>query len=524
MSASTAMPSRRSLLAAAGVTAGAAALGASTALAADAPAFDETYDVVVIGYGLAGAMTALSAVEAGAAKVLLVDAAPQGEEGGNSRFAAQAVLNTRDPEMMFEHQMAVAEGFDVDEDVLRAYCEGMEVSNLTKNFATLGVTEPVFWDEYFANTPEDQQNSGMKSLYEINTPEYPEYVGGESVNIATIHDGVSDAALYMAAQTAVEANEAITVWLESPATKLVQDPETKTITGVVVEHEGAETTIGANSGVVLCCGGFECNPEMIQTYLGFPNLVPKGGLYNKGDGIRMAQEVGADLWHMSNYEIFGIFGGYVPKTEVGKRYPMTVLYASAGSIIGVDEDGLRFAREGEWWSRHGHVRRDGGWHMANTSFAPFMVFDEAQKALLEEGGQISDEAWADTISASSVEELAEKMGVPAENLAGTIERYNGYAEAGFDPEQQRDPATMKPLDLSGTIYANPLSPSVLNTQGGPRRNAKSQVVDVNGEPIPHLYSVGECGGITTHLYEGGGNLSECIAFGRIAGTNVVELA
>jgi predicted oxidoreductase len=70
-----------------------------------------------------------------------------------------------------------------------------------------------------------------------------------------------------------------------------------------------------------------------------------------------------------------------------------------------------------------------------------------------------------------------------------------------------------------TMAAVELSPSMLNTQGGPRRNARSQIVRPDGSPIPRLYSAGELGSIYSHLYQGTGNIGECLAFGRIAGRN-----
>ena len=65
-------------------------------------------------------------------------------------------------------------------------------------------------------------------------------------------------------------------------------------------------------------------------------------------------------------------------------------------------------------------------------------------------------------------------------------------------------------------YAMPMSGLMLNTQGGPRRNENAEVLDTNGNPIPHLYSAGEMGGITSCMYQGGTNIAECIIFGEIA--------
>ena len=71
----------------------------------------------------------------------------------------------------------------------------------------------------------------------------------------------------------------------------------------------------------------------------------------------------------------------------------------------------------------------------------------------------------------------------------------------------------------GPYYAVELSPSMLNTQGGPRRNEHAEIIRPNGKPIGRLYSAGELGSIYSYLYQGTGNIGECLAFGRIAGRN-----
>jgi predicted oxidoreductase len=73
----------------------------------------------------------------------------------------------------------------------------------------------------------------------------------------------------------------------------------------------------------------------------------------------------------------------------------------------------------------------------------------------------------------------------------------------------------------GPFYAVELVPSMLNTQGGPRRNARAQIVRPNGDPIPRLYSAGELGSIYSYMYQGTGNIGECFAFGRIAARNAL---
>jgi predicted oxidoreductase len=79
---------------------------------------------------------------------------------------------------------------------------------------------------------------------------------------------------------------------------------------------------------------------------------------------------------------------------------------------------------------------------------------------------------------------------------------------------------LSPLDAA-PFYAVELSPSMLNTQGGPRRNEKGQIVRPDGTPIPRLYSAGELGSIYSYLYQGTGNIGDCLAFGRISARHAV---
>ena len=517
--------SRRNFITGAGAALAASSM-ASVAFADDAAAeFDDNYDVVVVGYGFAGGMAAISAADAGAEKVLLVDVAPEGQEGGNSRFCAQIVVYGQDHDELRNYYEGLGWKMNQDSDVLDAYVDG--IMGVPDIFKRMGVEDPCIWSE-FAATAEGEAGTGgndetdaqkIKRSFGAICPEYPEVEGSSTVDAVTMHPAYFDGAFYPVVQETVQATDAITVWLESPATHLIQDPESKAVIGVVVEHEGKEMRIGAK-GVVLSCGGFECNQQMIQDYLGCARLAPLGGLYNNGDGIRMAQEVGADLWHMHNYESLGMFGGNQFEVEDGDR---AILMLSArfkpsvkGAMICVAEDGSRFLREDQI-DRHGHLFSHGLWRIPNTSYRPWAVFDEAQKAILEENGHMPIDVDERLVSAADATELAGIIGADPETLAKTIERFNGYAESGEDIEFNRAPESMRAFE--GTLYALPLQPSVLNTQGGPRRNANAQVLDTNGEPIKGLFSAGECGGVNAFYYQGGGNVAECLVFGKLAGEN-----
>jgi predicted oxidoreductase len=119
--------------------------------------------------------------------------------------------------------------------------------------------------------------------------------------------------------------------------------------------------------------------------------------------------------------------------------------------------------------------------------------------------------------ADSIPALAALLGLDPAALADTVRRWNRSCDAGHDAEFGRT-LMLEPIAV-GPFYAVELSPSMLNTQGGPRRNERAQIVRPNGTPIPRLYSAGELGSIYSYLYQGTGNIGECLAFGRIAGGN-----
>ena len=498
----------------------AAAGTAATALASEAPsytfadtvAWNAEYDVVVVGFGGAGGVASVYAADAGA-KVLLCDAAPEGNEGGNTRFAAQMCVSGSDPDKLYRYyKEGLYWHYDIDEATLRAYTDGLcDMENLMKYID--------------AEDPSIVIPNGS-----IVTPEYPEFneIGGDTVVEWFVHKGMFDSGLWKTIRAAVEKRaDSIDVWLESPAVHLVQDPQTKTVVGVEIQREGKSVLVRAVNGVVLSCGGFENNPAMIQDYIGAVRLVPFGTTYNVGDGIKLGREVGADMWHMEAYESIGILSGNAWATDTGRLAfekkpgggnPLSLESGDygIGSIMLVGDDGGRFIDENAK-SRHGHVYSNGVWRMPVANWAPYLIFDQAQYEVLDADGYLTDDRKAKLLSAESAEELAALIGVEPEKLAQTIADFNFYAETGRDYHLGRDPESMRAL--TGTLYAAEFRAGVLNTQGGPRRNENAEVLGVDGKPIPHLYSAGELGGICAFQYNSGGNLGECMVFGKIAGTN-----
>jgi len=275
---------------------------------------------------------------------------------------------------------------------------------------------------------------------------------------------------------------------------------------------------------------------MIRDYLpGVPYCYTSGSPYNEGDGITMAMSVGADLWHMNNYAGPSMA---LKVPEVRTSFSMQALHFSKqmpGGMIVVGPDGRRFCDE-KYKTRHGKVPVNRRWAPLFTPCPMFMIFDHALFAAgplydkhpshgwtqiverydwSEDNGAELAKGWIKT--ADSLPALAGLLGLDPATLADTVARWNRGCDEQRDAEFGRklmlQPIAEKPF------YAIKLSPSMLNTQGGPRRNEKAQIVRPNGTPIPRLYSAGELGSIYSYLYQGTGNIGECLAFGRISGRN-----
>lgn len=476
------------------------------------------YDVIVLGFGGAGGTAARFAADQGAT-VLLVDAAPYGHEGGNTRYSAQHVAMAHDQEKISSYYKQLAAPFEINDCTLSVYLAGL-------------VAMPQYFEKYFGISPfiwsKDNQ-PGDHLANKNNLCEYPEFADAETFDFALVHNRDFDAELWkIIRQEVIKRKDQIAVWLNSKAEHLLQDPVTNEICGVVVKRRHQHYYLRAKRGVILATGGFENNPRMQQDYLHCHQLTPLGTLYNRGDGIEMAAEVGAKMWHMGNYESLGIIPSYViaEQKQVRGRQISGWQNVKSGSILAVANDGTRFMRE-DAKSRHGHIYEHGEYLLPQAYDNAWLIFDQQQfDKFVEEqhAGTLKYQAFfAKVIEAETVAALAQKITVPADNLTRTIQKFNQFAEAGEDLEFNRDPASLTKFDLNHPLYAIKLAPAVLNTQGGPEHDESARVLSASGEPIRRLYNAGELGGMCVNRYQGGGNLAECLIFGQIAGENAAKM-
>ncbi len=468
--------------------------------------WDAEYDVIVMGYGLAGAVASVRAADEGA-KVLLIEKAPQGEEGGNSRYAGQSMLTV--------------EGGAVNRDAALAYLKRVRGKYNTPDDATL----EAFIDTSLTSADWFKAHGGnpVEKYHKIG--EFQDIEGWDLMSCWSQNGGIHDAGTYLAMQRIVNDTPNLDVWYDAPATDLIQDPETKIIHGVRVNVQGKSYAVRALNGVVMTVGGFENNIQMIQDYHQLPEAYSKGALFNTGDGVKMGIAVGANLWHMRNTagpDLNAVDPGAKRSYGYAIIGPHALLSTnfSQYSVILVGADGTRFTSESVM-PGHGYVNFHGRKIQQPVSLPAYLVFDSAAFAQTIYKNWNNEEKVADgTIKkADTLAELTGILGLPEGSLEATVKQYNSFCASGNDVEFHRNPETLNALSESGPYYAFEVKPTYTNTQGGPERSAAGEVLDTKGKPIPHLYSAGECGSIWGDIYQGAGNLGECFAYGIISGKN-----
>ncbi|MDO4546836.1 MAG: FAD-binding protein [Clostridia bacterium] len=504
-------------------------------------AWDAEYDVVVLGYGGAGANAAVAAYEGGA-KVLLTDKAPEGLEGGNTQASGQFIMATDNPDELYTYLTTLMGKFNNwDDEAVRAYCEGC-AENFDWMTRVMGgdpelicpVEHPTAFMENMPGTVnnwtewENPWGLGRKG-YVYCWHEFPEYESGKHCLCLTASGTRFDRSYYNLCQAAVQARPEIEVWSEAPGRKLIADSQGVVI-GAVIEKDGKRLNVKANGGVVLATGGFEHNKEMVSSYLQQPYVHQRAGLYNDGDGVKMAMGVGADLWHMSNSAGFSWIYKNPALSTVGLGGPTATL----GVIVGLG--GSRFMNEAAE-NRHGRIDIGGRWISTPMPLPSYVVHDADQLSTKMVGtfsdGYVDEIASGEVLVGDTLEELAQAIrdsnggkdapDFSTEAFVASIAAYNKRYDAGEDADYGRPFSTMRPVK-TGPFYALKIGPTYFNTMGGPRRNKDAQVINVEGYPIEGLFSAGELGSIFCDMYNGSGNLGETMVFGRLAGQNAAARA
>ena len=487
-------------------------------------------DVVVVGYGAAGAVAAVTAHDKGAS-VLLLEKQPQESHVSNSHLAGGSFVSPSD-----------VTGFQ------------QYLTRLCRTSEGMMWTDPEIikvWSEYTCQNHQWVQQMGGKITSTVNTYGAHREIPGNDLVQKYFFEEHGEGLMNFLKNLVQKRN--IEVMHGVRAKRLINTHRNEVIGVAVQDDAGVEKNIKAHKAVILANGGFEFNETMKLQFLRCSPFYFIGSPANTGDGVRMAMDVGADLWHMNccssgftmkfpdipcgysvllrgashptteayslidPYSEVSPVGGYMIVDKSGNRYTNEnfKIHHVGYELAGYDSQKLNFPRIPSYWIMDRKRIADGP--LCNTTGGRFGGGKLYQWS--NDNSQEIEKGWI--IEADSVKELGQKLGIDSNNLVRTMDNYNRYCREGNDPDFQRRPQSLIPLN-NPPYYAVKLWPGGPNTQGGPRRNYKSQILNVEGEPIDGLYGAGELGSVFGMLYTGGGNIAECISFGRIAGERAAE--
>ncbi len=488
------------------------------------------YDVIVVGKGNAALCAAISARENGA-KVLMLEAAPEEESGGNSRFAGGV--------MRFAYESV--------EDLKRV-TELTEEEIAASDFGTN--TKEEFFDDLYRLTSyrTDADLSEILVTQSLDTMAWLRSKGARFVPNYGRQSGMVNGKRKFFGRMPIEASgggaglvqyldatakkSGIDVFYDTRVAALIYDGER--VLGVRAQQKGKSIELRAKS-VVLACGGFEANPEWRTRYLGpgWELAKVRGTRFNVGDGLRMALDIGAAPYgNWSGCHATG-WDRYAPEfgdVNVGDQFQ------KHSYIFGllINADGRRFVDEGADFHSFTYAKYGGAVLQQPGQFA-WQVFDSKVKHLLRSEYRIK---FVTKVSANTLEALAPQLeGVNAEGFLKTVRDYNavvkkdvpfdhtikdGKCTVGIEPPKTNwaQPLDTPPFDAYATTCG------ITFTFGGLRIDRETgQVLDVHFHKIPGLYCAGEMvGGLFYFNYPSGTGLVSGAVFGRIAGRGAAAAA
>jgi hypothetical protein len=505
--------------------------------------WDDTADVVVVGYGGSGAVTAITAYDAGA-KVLILEKTPSYASmgvasppisggGGNTCMNAGFANNVTDPVAAASYIYAAGWG-NTPMDVCKALANAE--TDTTAWLDSMGIKYTLF--------------PGTA------TPEFPALGGANAFGTISLTSGW---AFFQALDGLVQ-KRGIPILFSTPATDLIQNGDTGEILGVVATSGGNTIHIKANRAVVLATGSFEYNEALKLDQLRCYPLHGEGWQFDTGDSVSMASKVGAAMWHMDSMSL-GLVAWF-PEYPIAFGSPSP----ATNNWIYVDTSGQRWIDETQaGFTGHpfnfGLKLTDFNLDVPGYSRIPtFIIFDETCRKAgpissgptaplptqLDNRPQWSSDNSAEIangwiLQGATIADLATAInsqpyvGVPKgtsntgppasitvnidpDVLAATVSAWNADCVAGVDSQFGRPASALAPIQTS-PFYAMPIWPGGPSVYGGPVRNAACQICDPNNNPIPRLYGVGESGNLAGGFLDVMSNNGQIIALGRLVGAN-----
>lgn len=526
--------------------------------------------VVVVGFGGAGACAAIEAHDAGA-DVIVLEKQPEINHYSNTRMSGGGFHSpdpTGDKISLKEYSKAMLNGEnipwkfeskypDLSDELAEAWVKyapynkkflySLDPDFKTVDFDTIsfpqfpGARKSGYRVCRSTYTGKVKYEVGNKDIGEIkytyrSTKDLPKLQkeGGEAVH-ACLLNGIK--------------NRDIDIHYETSANKLEMNEKGEVI-GVRAERKGIQVIYKTKRAVVLTSGGFEFNKLLRSAFLEGPGnegWAFYGTSSNSGDGIIMALEAGAALSKVANVSARLTAAAPIKKNGLKIGMPLNV-FGRANEIV-VDNYGNRYTSERRITkdpSRYCFYKEAVVFDIEKLLYPripSWMIFDETlrkKRTIVntvvteyhsipwsEDNLEAVDKGWI--LKASTIEELALMIRNHPDNrylmepqaLIESVKRYNEFCRNSNDKDFHREVNTLGPID-NPPFYALPLYVGGPNTKGGILANAKGQVLNWGNQPIPRLYSAGEISSAFKFVYSAGGNIAECITFGRIAGLNAAS--
>jgi tricarballylate dehydrogenase len=491
---------------------------------------EQAADVIVVGAGNAAFCAALAAQEHGA-KVLMLEAAPEEESGGNSRFTAGAirvVYGGVDAIKTLVPDLTLAEIESTDFGIYSAAQFFDDMARVTAHRADPDLVELLVTRSF--TTLNWMREKGLRLIPIYGRQAFKiggkfKFWGGLTVEAV----GGGPGLISMLTNAALK--RGIGIRYRTRALDLLYDGGR--VEGVRVREAGTIRELRASS-VVLACGGFEADAEWRTRYLGpgWDLAKVRGSRFNTGDGIRMALDIGgsprgnwsgchAVQWDMNAPE----FGDLAVGDQFQKHsYPFGILVNAAGK---------RFVDEGADFRNYTYAKY-GRVVLEQPGQFAWQIFDQKVKQLLRDEYKIRQ---ITKVTADTIDAFAQKLdGVDAAEFLKTIREWNEAvrADVPFNPNV-KDGRCTEGLALRKSNWANTIDTppfegyavtcGVTFTFGGLRINNDAQVLNTDYQPIRGLYAAGELiGGLFYFNYPGGTGLMSGAVFGKIAGQSAASSA
>lgn len=450
-----------------------------------APVRTEAVDLVVVGSGAAGFVAAMEAHDQGVKNIVILE--KMAIPGGNSQLAAGG-MNAAGS--VFQKAQGIEDNPKMMADDTFKGGKNIADRKLVDVLANESAAS-IAWLKDRGAVLENVARGAGASAPRMHGPK-----GGQAVGP------------YLSAffRDQAEKMDGVDLRLNSRVVKLVQD-EKGAVTGVLVEGKHSGVYRIDAKAVVLATGGLGANKALVKHYQ--PSIPESTKTSNQpgttGDGMILGEAAGAGLVDMKEIQLN-------PTLLVGSPVIISETVRGQGAVF-VNREGKRFIQE--------LATRDvtSAAVSKQTGGTAFEIFDDNTRAKV---GQLKACFELGLVKeGTTLEELGKNAGIDPKALAETIKAYNGYVDAGKDPDFGRPDIKVK---LTGPkYYAIEITPAIHYAMGGLKIDERTRVLTADGKAIDGLYAAGETtGGVHGKNRLGGNSISETISFGRIAGDAAAE--